>query len=259
MNQRSRLEGKVAIITGGASGMGRGMCLEFASQGATIGIADINSKGATQVAEEIQEQGGQASVLEVDVRSHQMVMEVVAKALEQFETFDILVNCAGLNEFRNFEETTIEHWENIRSINLDGAWYFSKAVAPIMMKNQTGKIVNIGSGAAIQGIPQSVPYVTSKHGVVGLTRALAVDLGPYHINVNCICPGTVDTPLLRQAATEAYRVAEVKRYPLGRLGKVSDIVKAALFLVSSDSDWITGIVLPVDGGLTSCIRVKNTF
>jgi len=259
VKKNGKLAEKVAIITGGASGMGRGMCLEFASQGALIGVADVNKEGATRVAEEVQGLGGQAIALEVDVREHKKVEEAVAKIFERFGTCDILANCAGFNQFRDFKDTTIDHWEYVRSINLDGTWYFSKAVAPIMMENLTGKILNIGSGAAIQGIPQAIPYATSKHGVVGLTRALAVDLGPYNINVNCICPGTIETPMLKQAASEAYKVAELPRYPLGRLGEISDVVKAALFLVSSDADWVTGVVLPVDGGLTSCIRVRNTF
>ena len=259
MMERGRLCGNVAIITGGASGMGRGISREFASQGASVVIADINADGAVQVAEEIQNQHARAMVLEVDVRNHKMVTEAVEHIVEQFGKVDVLVNCAGVNQLLDPEETTIETWENIRSTILDGAWYFAKAVIPFMKKNRNGKIVNIGSGAAVQGIPQSVPYTASKHGLLGLTRALAVDLGPYQINVNCICPGAVETPLLKRLATDTYRHEELKRYPLGRLGKIEDVAKAALFLASSDSDWITGIALPVDGGLTSCIRVKNTM
>lgn len=259
MVENGRLDGKVAIITGGASGMGRGICLEFASQGAAVVIADINAEGAVRVAEEIQNGHAQAMALEVDARNHKMVTEAVDRALDRFGKVDVLVNCAGINKLKDPEETSIDDWENIRSTILDGAWYFSKAVIPSMKKNRSGKIVNIGSGAALQGIPQSVPYTAAKHGLLGLTRALAVDLGPYQINVNCICPGAVDTPLLKTLATDAYRNEELKRYPLGRLGKIEDVAKAALFLASSDSDWITGIALPVDGGLTSCIRVENTM
>jgi NAD(P)-dependent dehydrogenase (short-subunit alcohol dehydrogenase family) len=257
MSENNRLNGKVAIITGGASGMGRGMCLEFSAQGAAIAVVDINVEGATRVAEEIEEHGGRAMVLEVDVRNPQEVTQATARALDRFGTIDILVNCAGVNEYKDPEETSNDDWENIRSIILDGAWYFSSAVIPVMKKNKKGKIVNIGSGAAIRGVPQSVPYTASKHGLVGMTRALAVDLGPSQVNVNCICPGAIDTPLLRKVGTDAYIEEEIKRYPLGRLGSIADVVKAALFLVSPDSDWITGIVLSVDGGLTSCIRVKN--
>ncbi len=257
MGEDKQLSGLVAIITGGASGIGRGICLEFAARGAEVAVVDIDANGGARVAGENGGQGGRAIDLVADVRRHHEVAGAVHQALDRFGRVDILVNCAGKNDYRDVAETTLEDWEDIRSTNLDGAWYFSRAVIPAMRQHDGGKIINIGSGAAIRGIPQSIPYTASKHGLVGMTRALAVDLGPDQINVNCICPGAIDTPLLRKVGSEAYIAEEKRRYPLGRLGKVEDVVKAALFLASSDSDWITGIVLPVDGGLTSSIRAEN--
>jgi len=256
MNEKSPTEGrlrdKIAIVTGGAAGIGEGICLEFAAQGADVAIADVNGQGAESVAKKIHELGRRAIVLEVDVRDSAKVKEMTAKVLGHFGTIDILVNCAGFNQFKLPHEFFPEEWEKLRSVILDGAWYFCQAVIPEMIRKQRGKIVNIGSGSSILATPKAAPYVIAKHGLAGLTKALAVDLGGYNVNVNCICPGSVDTPLLRTATSPAYREAITNRIPLGRIGRVCDIAKAALFLVSSDSDWITGVVLPVDGGLTCC-------
>jgi len=248
----NRLQNKVAIVTGGAGGIGEGICLEFASQGAGVAIADINGQGAKSVAKKIQAIGGKSLVLEVDVRDREAVRKMVAKAVDHFGTIDILVNCAGFNQFKLPHEFSLDEWENLRSVILDGAWFFCQMVIPEMLKKQSGKIVNIGSGSAVLATPRASAYVIAKHGIAGLTKALAVDLGPNHINVNCICPGSVNTPLLREGTSPAYREAITNRLPLGRIGEISDISKAALFLVSSDSDWITGAILPVDGGLTCC-------
>jgi 3-oxoacyl-[acyl-carrier protein] reductase len=126
-----------------------------------------------------------------------------------------------------------------------------------MMKQKSGKIVNISSAAGYLGVPNAAPYSTSKLGVIGLTRALAVDLAPHNINVNCICPASIETPLLNEATGSKFQAAMTDRIPLGRLGKPSDISKAVLFLAGPDSNWITGVVLPVGGGLTCCLRAHH--
>ncbi len=252
-----RLSDKVAIVTGGASGIGRGISLEFASQGAVVAIADINAQGAVKVADEIHELGGEAIALEVDICDYRKVTAAAAQALERFGRIDVLVNNAGWNKPLLPEEYTIDLWEKTLAINLEGGWYFCQAVIPHMMKKRSGKIINIGSGAGILGTPKAAPYIIAKHGVSGLTRALACDLGPYNINVNCICPGSVETPLLYEVLTPQNRQAILNQYPMPRLGKPSDIAKAALFLASADADWITGVILPVDGGLTCCIRARH--
>ena len=246
------LHGKVALIVGGASGIGAGMSAEFAEQGAAIAVADMNREGAEAAARQVEQQGGQGLAVAADIRDRGQVKRAVARVLEGLGTVDILVNCAGINQFGRADEFTVEDWERIRSVNLDGTWNCCQAVMPEMIRKSVGKIVNIGSGSALRATPHAAPYVITKHGIAGLTKALAVDLGPHHINVNCICPASIDTPLLRQGTSEAYRAAMTNRLPLGRLGKVSDIAKAALFLVSDDADWITGVVLPVDGGLNCC-------
>ena len=250
--QGDRLKDKVAIVTGGASGIGEGICLEFASQGAAIAIADLNDEKAQAVVEKVQALNVKAQAYNVDIVDAPRVREVVEAVQKDFGTIDILVNCAGISLFKPVYEFTDEEWQRIRSVNLDGPWNVSRAVVPVMIKKKYGKIVNISSAAGTRATPHASPYSTAKHGVLGLTRTFAVDLGEFGINVNCICPASVDSPLLRATVSEAYCQAMVDRLPLGRLGKASDISKAALFLVSDDAEWITGVILPVDGGLTCC-------
>jgi 3-oxoacyl-[acyl-carrier protein] reductase len=257
LSNRRRLYGKTAIVTGGASGIGKEICQEFVAEGAAVVIADIDAGEAEQARRAISQQGGDVHAMKVDVCDFQQTLEVAAKTFDRLGSIDILVNSAGWNEFRAVEKYQLEQWNRIRSVNLDGAWHCCKAVMPYMIRQRHGKILNIGSAASILGIPKSAPYCIAKHGLVGLTRALAVDLARYNLNVNCICPASIDTPLLREATKPIFVEKMVERIPLGCLGKPSDIAKAALFLASSDSDWITGVVLPVDGGLTCCIRAHH--
>ena len=251
------LTGKVAIVTGGASGIGEETCTQFANAGAKIAIADINADRGQSVVQALESSGGQAILLHVDIRDRKRVDKAVETALGTFGAIDILVNCAGFNEFRMPEEVTQDYWEELRSVNLDGTFHFCHAVMPQMMKQQSGKVINIGSVGAVLGYPMAIPYIASKHGVVGLTRALAVDLGPYGINVNCICPGPIWTPLFEEQTDKAFQEGILRRTPLGRLGKPADIAAAALFLASGSSDWITGAILPVDGGIVTSVRAKH--
>ena len=217
-----------------------------------IAIADQDAEKARGVVAELEKSGTRAQAFQVDIREASRVREVVDEVTDSLGTIDILVNCAGVSLFKPVYEFTDEEWERIRSINLDGPWNFSRAVVPVMIDKKYGKIVNIASAAGTRATPHAAPYSTAKHGVVGLTRTFAVDLGRFGVNVNCICPTSVDSPLLRVSVSEAYCQAMVDRLPLGRLGKGSDIAKAALFLASDDAEWITGVILPVDGGLTCC-------
>jgi NAD(P)-dependent dehydrogenase (short-subunit alcohol dehydrogenase family) len=248
----ARLEGKVAIVTGGASGIGEGISMEFAAQGARIAIADRDAAGSAAVAGRIRELGGEAMTLEVDVTDHQATADSARQVVGELGGIDILVNCAGTNRFAPPEEYTSELWETVRSVDLDGSWNFCNAVMPEMMGKRSGKIINIGSGSSVLAIANAAAYVAAKHGVAGLTKALAVDLGPYNVNVNCICPTTIRTPLVMAGTTEAFRKNMLDRIPMGRLCLTSDIAKAAVFLASSDSEFITGVILPVDGGFTCC-------
>lgn len=257
LSSDGQLQDKVAIVTGGASGIGEGICMEFTRQGAALAVMDIDGAGGTRVARTIEQLDGEAIVSETDVTDGEAVKAEVEKIVQRLGTVDILVNCAGWNHFVPPEDYTMELWRKIRSINLDGMWNTCHAVMPEMMGKRSGKIINIGSAAAVRAIPHAASYSIAKHGVVGLTRALSVDLGAHNINVNCICPATIETPLLAEATSAAFKEGMLKSIPMGRLGKLSDVAKAALFLASPDSSWITGVVLPVDGGLTACIRAHH--
>jgi len=237
--------------------MGEATCHEFANEGAAIAIADINIDSGQRVAEEIQKHGGQAIALEVDIANYQQVRESVDSTLQQFGTIDILVNFAAMSVLSPAEEITPEQWRQMLSTNLDGTWYFCQAVLPEMKRKKSGKIINIASGGGILGIPKVAHYSTSKGAVIQLTRALAAELGVDNININCICPGSVHTPMQERTGSSVYTRMYIERTPLGRLGKPSEIARAAVFLASPDSDYITGAILPVDGGTTCCFRAHH--
>lgn len=251
------LASKVALVTGGASGIGAAICTEFAAHGAAVVIVDLDKAKADRMAEGMMTAKTKTLAIAADVSDFGQVQSAAAMALRKFGAIDILVNCAGWNQFRSVEEYTPDYWQKIRAVNLDGPWNVCSAVMPTMMKQKSGKIVNISSAAGYLGVPNAAPYSTSKLGVIGLTRALAVDLAPHNINVNCICPASIETPLLNEATGSKFQAAMIDRIPLGRLGKPADISKAVLFLAGPDSNWITGVVLPVDGGLTCCLRAHH--
>lgn len=252
-----QLKDKIALVTGAGQGIGEEISYEFSRQGAKLVVVDINVKRGLQVVKNIKEHGNDAIYIEVDATKNDLVEKCVSTVLKTYKTVDILVNCIGYNEFMSIEDVTTEKFDDLIKLNLHSQWNFCKALISTMKKNKYGKIINLASGAGVSGIPKALPYTTAKHAIVGLTRALAVDLGPFNINVNCIVPGSVLVPQLYKTVSKNFLEKIIDSYPLQRLGKASDIAKAALFLASSSSDWITGVVLPVDGGITCCLRAKH--
>ncbi len=251
-----RLDGKVAIVTGGASGLGRAMALRFAAEGAAVLAADRDD--ATPVADEITGAGGRGRALSVDVTDAASVEAMVAAAIDAFATVDILVNSAGVGEQTPFLKQTPDEFERIVAVNLTGGYRCIKAVSAVMTGAGYGRIVNIASVAGLQGVSGRVGYGTSKHGVVGLTRHVAVELAPYGITVNAIAPGPVDTAMTAEVHTQATRDAYNRNIPLHRYGTPEEIASAALFLASDEAAYITGHVLPVDGGFTSTAAIFET-
>jgi 3-oxoacyl-[acyl-carrier protein] reductase len=251
-----RLEGKVAIVTGGASGLGRAMALRFAAEGAAVLVADRDD--ATPVVDEIAAAGGRGQAASVDVTDAASVEAMVATAIDAFATVDILVNSAGVGEQTPFLKQTPEEFERIVAVNLTGGYRCIKAVSAVMTGAGYGRIVNIASVAGLQGVSGRVGYGTSKHGVVGLTRHVAVELAPYGITVNAIAPGPVDTAMTAEVHTQATRDAYNRNIPLHRYGTPEEIASAALFLASDEAAYITGHVLPVDGGFTSTAAIFET-
>lgn len=253
----SGLEGKVTIVSGGASGIGEACVEAFAQQGCRVVVSDVDIDRAGVLAAGLKDRGADVIAVKTDVTDRAQIESARRTILDTFGEIDILVNCAGANRFRSCEEVEPELWDRLLRVNLHGTWNYCRAVMGEMIRKGRGKIVNIGSAAGILAIPKAVPYSTAKHGLVGLTRSLALDLAPHRINVNCICPATVDTPMVRRETNPVFSQAMIERIPLGRLGQLSDMSNAILFLCSDLSDWITGVILPVDGGLTCCIRAHH--
>ena len=245
-----KLQGKVTIITGAGRGIGRATSRMFAQEGAKIVINYSKSeKEASSLADEIKNGGGETLVVKADVSKADEVKKMVQKTVAKFGRVDILVNNAGIAIPAAFLDSTEEMWDRAMDVNLKGAYLCSKEVAPIMLNQKSGKIINIASisGMAERTAVSNTPYVVSKAGMIGLTRSLAVNLSP-HINVNAICPGLIDTEMAEATFTPERKRMAIQEYLLKRMGKPEEIASAALFLASNVSDFITGEILTVAGG-----------
>jgi D-sorbitol dehydrogenase (acceptor) len=254
-----KLEGKVAIVTGGAQGMGRAISLRYAEEGASVIVADRNREGAEVVAREISDANGKAEAVSVDVRDQAQVQEMVDTAVERFGGLDILVNNAGVGKIIPFLDTTEADWNFMFDINCKGLLWCSQAAARQMIaQGRGGKIVNLASQAGRRGEALVLAYCASKACVINMTQSMALALAPHKINVNGIAPGIVDTPFWDEVDRQFaellnMEIGEPKRtfiqsIPLGRIEQPEDITGAAVFLASADSDYITQQTLNVDGG-----------
>ena len=248
-----RLEHKVALITGGTSGIGEATAVLFAKEGAKITITGRNEKRGYAVAEKIMNDGGKAIFIRSDVRKAEECRHAVDETLRVLDRLDILFNNAGVFYPHTILDCTEEEWDLQMDVNLKGTFLMSKAALPRMIEQHRGVIINNSSGWGIAGGDAAVAYCASKGGVVLLTKAMAIDHGRQGIRVNCLCPGDVDTPMLPEDARmrglkwEDYLAGCANR-PLGRIGTTDEIAKAALFLASDDSSFMTGAALVVDGG-----------
>lgn len=245
-----RLKGQIAIVTGAGQGIGRAIAIKLAKEGAAVTVNDIDLEKAEKVAEEIESQGGQALPVKADVSKAEEVNRLVAQTLDKFKKVDILVNNAGIGKLTRFLEMTEAQWDSTMDVNIKAQFLCSKAVIEHMMKQKRGKIVNIASLAAHIGAPGLAAYGASKGGVVQLTKALAVEFGKYNIMVNAISPGFTLTEMVKQTGRDRPDFLEgLDRIPLRRAAEPEDIANVVLFLASAESDYITGQVLIVDGGL----------
>ncbi|MGH3917826.1 MAG: SDR family NAD(P)-dependent oxidoreductase [Pseudonocardiaceae bacterium] len=253
-----QLEGRVALITGAGSGIGRAAAQRFAAEGCSIAVVDLAASAAEETAGKIVADGGQAIACPADVTVDAEVRGAVAHAVEAFGGLDVLYNNAGVNSSGSVVDATEEDWDRCFAVNVKGTFLCSRAAAEHLAAGGSGAIVNQASVAALVGVPNFAAYCAAKGAVVALTRSMAIDLAPRGIRVNAICPGTVFTPLMEpmlrargDGDMEVGLARTVVKYPIGRLGTPEEIASAALFLASAGASFLTGSILTADGGMTA--------
>ncbi len=247
------LDGKVAVITGAASGIGLATAKRLAEMGANVALVDINETKGEKAAEEIKSLGQKAVFFRCDVTSDSDCKKTTEEVYQVFGRIDILFNNAGVTKRKTIVELGEEEWDLVLNVNLKSIYLFSRHVIPFMVKDGGGSIINTGSGWGLKGGPNAAAYCAAKGGTVNLTRAMAIDHGRQGIRVNCVCPGDTDTELLHDEAAQLgvddaeFMKAAADR-PLNRVGLPEDIANAVLYFASDMSSWVTGSVLVVDGG-----------
>jgi NAD(P)-dependent dehydrogenase (short-subunit alcohol dehydrogenase family) len=251
-----RLEGKVALVTGAASGIGNACATRFASEGASVAGFDLAEPGERW--EAVQKAAPDAMFSSGDVRDEHAIVALVADVLDRMGRIDVLVNAAGVATAGSVDVVDLDEWSRVIGINLTGTFLVSKHVVPAMLAQGSGSIVNLASIEGIEGLQSQAAYNASKGGVVLLTRNMAVDFAPSGVRVNCLCPGLIDTPLtamLLEPGLEPVLDRFTGWHPIGRRGRPDEVAAAALFLASDDASFVTGVALPVDGGFTAGRRL----
>lgn len=245
-----RLKGKVAIVTGGASGIGEATVRCMVEEGAHVLIADLNVEAGQKLAEELNSPDTRVIFQRVNVTSEEEIIQMVDRAVTEFGKLDIIFNNAGIGSMNPSTDLSYEDWRKTISVNLDGVFLCSKYAIRAMIKNGGGSVINCASILGHVGQAATASYTAAKGGVVNLTRTLAIEYAKQNIRVNAVCPGYIDTPLLSQLddATKNYLIS---LHPIGRLGRPEEVAKAVVFLASDDASFITGANLLVDGGYTA--------
>ena len=252
-NPTAQVSGKVALITGGASGIGRATALLFARHGAAVAIVDVNQKAGQDAVREIEADGCEALFEEADVTRAADCQRVVVRVVREFGGLNILFNNAGIMRRASVLELSEDEWDNVMEVNVKSVFLMSRCAIPVMVKGGGGVIINTASGWGLSGGPKAAVYCASKGAVVQLTKAMAIDHGPQKIRVNCICPGDTQTAMLLNEAEQLGRpkkrfLEEAAKRPLGRVGTPEEIAQAALYLASGAASFVTGTALIVDGG-----------
>jgi len=239
-----------AIVTGATAGIGKAIAFKLAEAGASVAVVGTNPERGAEVVREITEAFGASSAYfyQVDVANHLQVLEVIKAILERFGTVDILVNNAGITRDQLLMKMSEEDWDNVLDVNVKSCYNFCHALVRPMMKARKGKIINISSVVGLTGNPGQVNYAASKAAIIGFTKALAKELAPRNINVNCVAPGFIETRMTH-VLNEEQKKSALSGIPLGRMGHPDDIANAVVFMSSSHADYITGQVLTVDGGM----------
>jgi NAD(P)-dependent dehydrogenase (short-subunit alcohol dehydrogenase family) len=252
-NMNGRFEGQVAIVTGAGRGIGEATVQRLASEGAAVVVTDIDEATATSTAAAIEAEGGRAIAIVADVTDRASLEQMVAKTATVLGPPDVLVNNAGIAVFADPLELSDEDWKRCFAVDLDGVWFATRAVLPMMLERGSGSVVNVASVHSFQIIAHTFPYPVAKHGVVGMTRALAVEYGPAGLRFNAVCPSYIDTQInidyyatFPDAAAEKRRVEEL--HPLRRTGRPDEVAAAIAFFASDECGFATGASLNVDGG-----------
>lgn len=247
-----RLEGKVALITGGGSGIGRATAQLFCEEGAIVVVADSNPETGGETAELIRTAGGEAIFVHADVSRFDQVQQMVQATVDAFGRIDLVFNNAGILLRGSVTETEEEEWDRVMAVNLKSVYLVSKCAIPHMIAAGGGSIINMSSstGAHLAG-PGAAAYITSKGGVALLTKCMAIDCARYGIRVNCVCPGPTDTPMLAKTLSEQQLKDFAATLPVGRLASPREIAEAVLFLASDEASFVTGLAMAVDGGQTA--------
>jgi 3-oxoacyl-[acyl-carrier protein] reductase len=241
-----RLKNKVALITGGANGIGLATTERFAKEGAKVILWDVSDKGF-EVAEQLKKEGHETIFKKVSVTNPDEVQSAVAEATERFGRIDILINNAGITKDRTLLKMTKQEWDDVISVNLTGVFNCTQAVAPIMKEQNYGRIVSASSNVAIRGNFGQTNYVATKSAIIGMTKVWAMELGRYNITVNCIAPGFITTAMT-DAMSEEVRKLSIPHIPLGKWGVPDDIANGYLYLASDEAAFVSGICLTIDGG-----------
>jgi len=244
----NRLQNKIAIITGGAQGIGKATALKFADEGASIVLWDVNEEKGNALVNELKAKDIKAHFTKVDVTKIDSAEKAAKEAVEIFSTIDILINNAGITRDASLVKMTAEQWQQVVDVNLTGVFNCTKAVIPFMIEKKYGKIVNTSSVVGLYGNFGQTNYVATKAGIIGMTKVWARELGRKGINVNAVAPGFIATEMVKTIPENILKSLEEKT-PLGRLGLPEDIANAYLFLSSEEANFINGITLSVDGGL----------
>ncbi|CAH0153671.1 Dihydroanticapsin 7-dehydrogenase [Peribacillus sp. Bi96] len=250
-----RLQGKIVLITGSGSGIGKSTALLFAKEGATIIVNDIDGNKGNQAVEEITSLGGEATFIQADVTDTDSVKKMVQQVVEKYSRIDVLFNNAGISGIGELHEIEPDDWDRVMSVNIKGVYLPSKYVLPHMMERKNGSIINMSSCVAEIGLARRASYATTKGAILALTKSMQVDYAPYKIRVNALLPGTILTPFVEKYLKTSYDNPEeamehIKTRQLsGDVGKPEDVAKAALFLASDESKFMMGSPLYIDGGV----------
>ena len=244
-----RLKDKVAIVTGGGRGIGRVTCLVFGREGAKVVVADVDEKATTDVAKEITDAGGQALAVTVDISKAESVQAMVAKAKEWGGSVDVLVNNAGITRDARLVKMTGDQWDAVINVNLKGTWLCGQVVAPIMVEQKSGSIINVSSIVGVYGNFGQSNYAATKAGVIAMAKTWARELGPSGVRVNAVAPGFIATEMVTTIPEKVIEDVKAKT-PLRRLGQPEDMANIYLFLASEESSFVHGTVIQADGGIS---------